>query len=185
MSSSRRLLAEYPTGELFRNRYNRPWKSEAVNCCFDRIQSRMGKAILKEGGKDPSEKQIAKFINTLASTKREKGVVLDTRPDELRQEAKEKLFKRMASKVAPRYSLHALRHSWATNALKRGIDPLTVALLMAQGSTAAGSCLPAHVAQPGTHARPSAPRNKNLITKRPARIPAQSPTGQGSMRVDT
>lgn len=28
------------------------------------------------------------------------------------------------------YSLYALRHSWATNALKRGIDPLTVALLM-------------------------------------------------------
>jgi integrase len=35
-----------------------------------------------------------------------------------------------ARELAPRYSLYALRHSWATNALKRGVDPLTVAILM-------------------------------------------------------
>ncbi len=119
-----------PTGELFRNRCERPWKIEAVNCCFDRIHTRMGKAILNQKGQAPTEKAIAKFIDTLSPTKREKGVIRDKRPAELRQEAKEKLLKLMASKVAPRYSLYALRHSWATHALKRGIDPLTVALLM-------------------------------------------------------
>ena len=44
-------------------------------------------------------------------------------------EAKRKLTNRRAAKLAPRYSLYALRHSWATNALQRGLDSLTVAIL--------------------------------------------------------
>jgi site-specific recombinase XerD len=33
-------------------------------------------------------------------------------------------------RYAPKYSLYALRHSWATHALERGIDSVTVAVLM-------------------------------------------------------
>lgn len=158
MSISRQLVDEYPTGELFRNRCDRPWKTEAVNCSFDRIQTRMGKAILKEKDQGPSEKAIAKFIDTLAPTKREKGVVRDKRPAELRQEAKEKLFKRMASKVAPRYSLYALRHSWATNALKRGVDPLTVALLMGHKDPSMLARVYQHLSHSPEHMRDQARR---------------------------
>ena len=39
------------------------------------------------------------------------------------------MYKR-AAELAPRYSLYALRHSWANNALKKGVDALTVAILM-------------------------------------------------------
>ena len=49
---------------------------------------------------------------------------------ELRHEAKRKLTYKMAQESAPKYSLYALRHSWATNALQRGVDALTVAILM-------------------------------------------------------
>ena len=130
LSISNRLTKEYPEGELFRNGAGRAWSTEAVNCVFDRIQIRMGKKLLLEKKSEPSEKEIAAFIKTLAPTKTVKGVKRDKRPAELRHEAKTKLFNRMAKKIAPRYSLYSLRHSWATNALKRGIDPLTVALLM-------------------------------------------------------
>lgn len=130
MAISNRLFEEFPTGELFRNGAGRAWSTEAVNCVFDRIQIRMGNRKLQDDKKEPSEKEIAAFTKTLAPTKTEKGVKRSKRPAELRCEAKRKLTNRMAKKVAPRYSLYALRHSWATNALMRGIDPLTVALLM-------------------------------------------------------
>lgn len=125
-----RLTGEYPTSELFRNAAGRPWSTEAVNCVFDRIQIRMGKKLLLEEKREPGEKEISALVKTLSPTKTEKGVMREKRPAELRCEAKRKLFNRMAKDVAPRYSLYSLRHSWATNALKRGVDPLTVALLM-------------------------------------------------------
>jgi site-specific recombinase XerD len=36
----------------------------------------------------------------------------------------------MACQHAEKYSLYTLRHSWATHALERGLDALTVAVLM-------------------------------------------------------
>jgi len=99
---SRRLLDEHSEGELFRNRNNRPWTPDAVNCGFERIQVRMGKAALKSEGKEPSDKQIAKLIKTLSPTKREKGVERAKRPAELREEAKSKLFKSVEMASIPR-----------------------------------------------------------------------------------
>lgn len=130
LDTSNRLLAESPTGELFRNSAGRAWTTEAVNCAIDRVQIRMGKKILADKKVEPSEKEIGKRIKSLAKTKTVKGVSRDKRPAELRCEAKRKLTNEMAKNAAPRYSLYVLRHSWATNALMRGIDPLTVALLM-------------------------------------------------------
>lgn len=49
---------------------------------------------------------------------------------ELLTEARWKLTNRMACSLAEKYSLYTLRHSWATNALERGLDALTVAVLM-------------------------------------------------------
>lgn len=153
-----RLLAERAEGELFRNNRGNAWTTEAVNCVFDRIQTRMGKAKLKSEGREPSEKKIAKFIKTLSPTKMEKGVVREKRPAELREEAKIKLFKRMASKVAPRYSLYAFRHSWATNALKRDVDPLTVALLMGHKDPSTLARVYQHLSHSPEHMRDQAKR---------------------------
>ena len=85
------------------------------------FQIRMGKKMLQVENLGPNEKEIVSFIKTLAPTKTEKGVKRDKRPAELRCEAKRKLTNRMAKKVAVRYSLYSLRHSWATNAMKRGV----------------------------------------------------------------
>lgn len=158
LSISCRLLDQHAAGELFRNRRDNPWTTEAVNCYFDRIRTRMGKAIMKEHGTEPSEQEIAKFIPTLAATKCENGVRRAKRPAELRGEAKRKLFQRMASNVAPRYSLYALRHSWATNALKQGVDPLTVALLMGHKDPSMLARVYQHLSHSPEHMRDQARR---------------------------
>ena len=45
-------------------------------------------------------------------------------------EARRKLRLRQAERLAQKYSLYTIRHSWATHALERGVDALTVAVLM-------------------------------------------------------
>lgn len=52
---------------------------------------------------------------------------MESRPGVIADRASAKAPARV---LGPRYSLYALRHSWATNALERGIDALTVAVLM-------------------------------------------------------
>lgn len=49
---------------------------------------------------------------------------------ELLHEARRKLTYKEAMQLGTKYSLYAIRHTWATNALQRGVDPLTVAILM-------------------------------------------------------
>jgi integrase len=39
-------------------------------------------------------------------------------------------FTTVEKKLGTRYCLYVFRHSWATRALERGVDPLTVAILM-------------------------------------------------------
>ena len=85
---------------------------------------------MKSQGITVSTDNIAEFIPTLSSTHRVGKKVVPKTDAELRQEAKRKLTYRLAQESAPKYSLYALRHSWATNALQRGVDALTVAILM-------------------------------------------------------
>ncbi len=125
-----RLLKDQPSGPLFRNTSGRPWTTEAVNCAFDRIQQRMGRAEMDRLSEAIPECDIIEFMSTLKPTKCVKGVDRLKREAELRHEAKQKLTNKRAAELAPRYSLYALRHSWATRALQRGVDPLTVAILM-------------------------------------------------------
>lgn len=48
----------------------------------------------------------------------------------MRCDAKRKLTFERARELGIRFSLYSLRHSWATNVMKRGVDALTVAILM-------------------------------------------------------
>jgi integrase len=125
-----RRVAANPTGPIFRNAQGRPWTPDAINCLFDRVQSRMGMVLLRERSLEPTVQQIQKFSESLNRTCMRKGVEFQKTPAELRHEAKKKLTGRIARSLVPRYSLYSLRHSWATNSLRRGVDPLTVAILM-------------------------------------------------------
>jgi len=130
MTIVRRLMREHPTGRLFRNSNGKPWTTDAVNCCFTAIQVRMGKVAMQEEGIVISHADINAPIPTLKPTRTVNGKVVDKTPALLRGEAKRKLTHRKALELVPRYSLYALRHSFATNALRKGIDSLTVAVLL-------------------------------------------------------
>lgn len=125
-----RLMKQFPTGKLFRNRNGKAWTTEAVNCAFTQIQIRIGTRLMKERGLSVPEEQIRKFTATLKTHQKVKGQLVPKNAAELRAEAKRKLQYKLACSLAPRWSLYALRHCWATSALQRGVDPLTVAILM-------------------------------------------------------
>lgn len=78
----------------------------------------------------PSDDEIEVFARSLRPIHTVKGQTVPKSVVKLRAEARKKLVQRKARQVGARYSLYSLRHSWATNALKRGIDALTVAVLM-------------------------------------------------------
>ncbi|MCA9231062.1 MAG: site-specific integrase [Planctomycetales bacterium] len=127
---SGQLMKKWSTGPLFRNARGKPWNKDSVGCAFDRLQIKMGKAELKRTGEVLNENAVAEFAKTLNKVRVVRGVKVPKTPADLLCEAKRKLTQRRARQLAPRYSLYALRHSWATNALQRGVDALTVAILM-------------------------------------------------------
>jgi integrase/recombinase XerD len=127
---TKRLMQANQSGPLFRNTRGRPWTTGAVNCHFKRIRIRMGMAEFKRQGAVLDETQTNEVLARLSKTRKQKGRLVTKPPRELLAEAKRKLRYRLAALMAPRYSLYAIRHSWATNALERGVDALTVAVLM-------------------------------------------------------
>ncbi|WP_437193234.1 tyrosine-type recombinase/integrase [Planctomicrobium sp. SH527] len=123
-------MGQFSTGTLFRNSHGMSWTTDAVNCGFDRVQRRMGIREMAHQEIVISPEAVAAFAQTLSPTKRVKGKTTQKTPAELRAEARLKLRNRQAVQLVPRYSLYALRHSWATHALQSGLDGLTVAVLM-------------------------------------------------------
>ena len=162
---TKRLLKQYPSGNLFRNTVEVPWNSESVNCAVDRIRIRMGRARLDASGKQPSELAIREKIKSLKKTTKRRGKLRQKTKPELREEAKRKLYQSMAKEMAPRYSLYALRHSWATNALKQGVDPLTVALLMGHKDPSMLARVYQHLSHSPEHMREQARRAATKRTK--------------------
>ena len=127
---TRRLMRRYPEGTLFRNARGDAWTSDSVNCAIDRIRIRMGKKTLNRNGQSVTQDEIDEFTKSLKLTRMENGVERRKTGGELRCEAKVKLTNRLAASLVPRYSLYAFRHSFATHALERGVDSVTVAVLM-------------------------------------------------------
>jgi len=124
------LMVAHPTGPLFCNSRGKPWTKDAAGCAFDRLQVRMGSERMKALGEDVTDQEVQQFVPTLRPVRLSGGREVPKTPAELRCEAKKKLRQRKSRNYALRYSLYALRHSWATNALKQGLDSLTVAVLM-------------------------------------------------------
>jgi integrase len=127
---TKRLMLAHSNGPIFRNTNGRPWTKDAVNCGFHAVQIRMGKDEMKRRGEQIPQEAIEAFIPRLRLTKIVKTQTVKKTTAELRCEAKRKLTYKRACELAPRYSLYALRHSWATNALQKGLDALTVAILL-------------------------------------------------------
>ncbi len=148
---TRRLALTHPQGKLFCNGRGTPWTTDAINNMFTRIQIRIGKQIMRERGLTATDEEIERFIPSLNPKKRMKGETIMKSTTLLRQEACRKLSNRLACSLAPRWSLYALRHTWATNALQRGVDPLTTAILMGHSDPSTLSKVYQHVALNPSH----------------------------------
>ena len=124
---TKRLMARFPTGPLFRNSSGKPWTTDAVNCAFIRVQIRMGLRALK--GKKLDKAKVAEFASTLKPDRMVAGRSVKKSPTELREEARNKLRYREATKHAPKFCLYTIRHTWINRMLISGVDALTVAIL--------------------------------------------------------
>ena len=127
---TKRLMLQYPSGKLFRNSNGQPWTTDSVNSAFIRLQIRMGGAEMKKRDIVLDEGKVREFAATLRREHIVGGVMVEKSEKELMQESRRKLRWRTACGQATKYSLYTLRHSWATHALERGLDALTVAVLM-------------------------------------------------------
>jgi len=126
----RRLVLKNPDGKVFRNTAGKAWTTEAVNCAFVALQHRLGQAAMKAKGIVVAEDDVAVFAKTLKPCILSRGEPVPKCHAELLGEARRKLTFRLATMHAPKYCLTIFRHSWCHRALRRGVDALTVSVLM-------------------------------------------------------
>jgi integrase len=115
---------------LFVNTNGRPWTTDALNCAFNSVRHRMGKAVMRERGLEILDADVQAFVPKLRPVHRVNGELVDKTPSILKDEARRKLKQRLAATLAPKYCLTNFRHSWCHHALCRGLDALTVSVLM-------------------------------------------------------
>lgn len=144
---TQRRYLRYPEGKLFRNSAGKAWTTSAVNCGFIRLQQKIGLAAIKTAELEPAETAIVEFAKTLVPTRTIRGTVTPKTERELYVESRRKLRYRMAEQQAPKNSLYTFRHSWATHALERGVDALTVAVLMGHRDPSTLAKVYQHLAQ--------------------------------------
>ncbi len=136
---TKRLMVEHPKGPLFRNSRGQPWTVTAVACQWKRLRVRIGLEEYQRLGQVPEAAMIDEVLQRWKTTWKEQGKKVTKSDRELFVEARRHVRNREAALLAPRYSLYAFRHSFATRALEHGIDALTVGTLL--GHADGGSTL--------------------------------------------
>ncbi len=126
---TQRRMNQFPQGKLFRNS-RKAWTTDAVNCAFIRLQIKMGRQTMAERAMAVDEAAVIELAAKLTPERIVGGISVPKTRSELLAEARRKLTNRLACSLAEKCSLYTLRHSWATHALERGLDALTVALLL-------------------------------------------------------
>jgi integrase len=80
------------------------------------------------------------------------------RAHEKRLASQRAIVHKLARENAPKYSLYAIRHSWATHALSCGFDALTVAILLGHRDPSALARTYQHLTQNPQYLREAAKR---------------------------
>ena len=144
-------MQEHPTGPLFRNSKGEPWNRWSINNAFIRLRLAVGKEVLAtnevRAAKIPRFRKSAVDATKLEEARAERRAHLARR----RQE-----FSRLALQHAPAYSLGSFRHTFGDRALKRGIDPITVANLLGHRNLAMLANTYSHLNQDGVYLRDAA-----------------------------
>jgi integrase len=85
---------------------------------------------MEERGIEVDPQDVVELMTQLSPERVVHGEIVQKNQAWLRKEAKKKLTYKIARQLGTKYSLYDLRHSWVNHALQRGLDPLTVAVLM-------------------------------------------------------
>lgn len=136
---TRRLMARRPTGPLFRNTDGFAWTPFALNCRFGRLRVAIGKKRIEEQSLIPPK------LKRLNKGQRADQAVRAAHTEAVLQRRRD--IAELARKHGPRYSLYTFRHSWCTHALERGLDAVTVAVLMGHRDTTMISRVYGHLMQ--------------------------------------
>jgi len=150
---ARKLMLRHPKGPLFRNADGKPWNKQALACAFGRVQIGLGLERMQALGLTV-EKPPRFNADSLPPAKRSAA---KARQEKLLYERRKALYK-LARKHGRKYCLYNFRHSWATRALQRGLDPLTVALLMGHSDPSMLAKVYQHVAHDPEYMRKAAGR---------------------------
>ena len=145
-----RLVAEYPTGRLFRNSKGDPWRSDAINCRFCRLQHRLAREKGDIALLDPEA--VKDLAATLPRTRIVKGKEVPKSEKDLLREARKKLRAKSAS-GGTKYALYSLRHGFAQELLTSGVDSLTVSTLLGHKDTSMLAKVYSHLQQDSSHLR--------------------------------
>lgn len=112
LEMTKRLMAIYPDGPLFRNTDGEPWSTDSVNCAFIRVQTRLGLAQL------PKTKNERKQVK--GHERKTHQAAVAARRNQRYAEARAK---------GEKFCLYHFRHTWMNRLLTSGVDSLTVAVL--------------------------------------------------------
>lgn len=149
---ARRLSQRWPKGPIFRNSLSKPWDMSSTKCRFQNLQVNLGRKRLRELGLEPPKLPRLRGADRAdpARRKEQERKVLDRR----------RRITELAREHGPRYHLYAFRHSFVTEALVKGIDAVTVSVLVGHRDTTMISRHYAHLAGRHDHLREAARKAK-------------------------
>ncbi|MGO9597011.1 MAG: tyrosine-type recombinase/integrase [Isosphaeraceae bacterium] len=120
-----RLAEQRPHGPLLVNSEGKPWTKDAINCAFRRLRVTLGLQIMQANGENiekvPRFRKWEVEPERLAEARREHREKLKQRRKEIRNRALE---------LSKRFHFGAFRKGYATEALKAGLDTVTLAHLL-------------------------------------------------------
>lgn len=152
MEITKRLMAGHPSGPLFRNSNGKPWYRWSIDCAFGRLRLALGKRVMKERGlklRPPRFRKSKLAPAEIASARADQEAKLAER---------RKQVVRLALEHVPAYKLGSFRHTLGDRALKRGVDPNTVASLMGHRNLAVLANTYSHLSQDASYLREAAMR---------------------------
>jgi integrase len=139
---------------LFRNEDGNAWTRWSLNCLFGRLQIAHGLGRMKELGVIPPPIPRFRSADYEDAGERKKA----KREHERQMYERRKKLSKAARKCGKKICLYNFRHTWASNALKRGVDSLTVAILMGHTDPSMLAKVYAHLAHDPNFLRNAANR---------------------------
>lgn len=138
----RPLVARRPAGPVFRNARGGRWNKDNINCAFIRLRRRLGRRAMEAAGV-----KVPRPPRFVPARYRGEGLAEARRKHLEAMAAVKKERKRIALEHGPELHLGAFRKGYCTEALKNGVDTVTVANLMGHGNAVMVSRVYAKVQQ--------------------------------------